>query len=187
LQQLFNKLEEFVSLNDDIKSKLESLVKVEQFEKDDFISKQGTVIKKMYFVESGLLRGFYYKGEKEVINWFCVEGEFASSMYSFVSQKPSYENIQALEKTTLISISYQDLQQLYKTYPEFDKIGRLLTEQYYVELEERLISLQFMSAKERYEFLLQNEKYLLQRVSLGYLASYLGITQETLSRIRAKK
>ncbi len=187
MQLLFDSLKELATLDEDVKSKLENLLKVERFEKDDFILKAGSTIRKLYFVESGLLRGFYYKDDKEVINWFCNEGQFATSMYSFVSQKPSYENIQAIEKTTLFSINYKDLQNLYQTYPAFDKIGRLLTEQYYVALEERIISLQFQTAKERYESLLQNEGYLLQRVSLGFLASYLGITQETLSRIRAKK
>ena len=163
MQLLLNRLNELATLNEEVKIKLENLLKVEQFEKDDFILKEGSTIRKLYFVESGLLRGFHYKDEKEVINWFCNEGQFATSMYSFVSQKPSYENIQAIEKTTLFSINYQDLQNLYET------------------------SLQFQTAKERYTNFLQSEEYLLQRVSLGFLASYLGITQETLSRIRAKK
>ena len=187
MRQLLDRLNELATLSEDVKIKLENLLKVEQYEKDDFILKEGSTIRKLYFVESGLLRGFHYKDEKEVINWFCNEGQFATSMYSFVSQKPSYENIQAIEKTTLFSINYQDLQNLYETYPAFDRIGRLLTEQYYVQLEERIISLQFQTAKERYTNFLQSEEYLLQRVSLGFLASYLGITQETLSRIRAKK
>jgi CRP-like cAMP-binding protein len=108
-------------------------------------------------------------------------------MYSFVSQKASYENIQAIEPATLYAITFDDLQKLYKNYPTFDKIGRLLTEQYYVALEERIMSLQFQTAIERYQSLMQNENYLLQRVSLGMIASYLGISQETLSRIRSKK
>jgi CRP/FNR family transcriptional regulator, anaerobic regulatory protein len=186
LRQLLDRLNELATLDEDVKNKLENLLKVEQFEKDDFILREGRTTKKLYFVESGLLRGFHYKEGKEVINWFCNEGQFATSMYSFVSQKPSYENIQAIEATKLFSIAYQDLQKLYQTYPAFDKIGRLLTEQYYVALEERIISLHFQTAKERYKSLLQNEEYLLQRVSLGFLASYLGITQETLSRIRKK-
>lgn len=187
MQNLFESLNELTILDQDVKIKLENLVKVEQFEKDDFILKEGSTIKKLYCVENGLLRSFFHKDGKEVVKWFCYEGQFATSLYSFISQKPSYENIQAIEKSTLFSITYQDLQNLYETYPALERIGRLLTEQYYVMLEERIILLQFQTAKERYENFLRDEKCLINRISLGYLASYLGITQETLSRIRAKK
>lgn len=187
MQLLFDRLNKLATLNDEIKNNLTTLLKIEQFEKDELVLREASRVKKLYFVERGLLRGFYYKDEKEVINWFCNEGHFATSMYSFVSQNPSYENIQAVEKTRLFSITYQNLQNLYNTYPALDRIGRILTEQYYVQLEERIISLQFQTAKDRYKSILQKEAYLLERVPLGFLASYLGITQETLSRIRAKK
>jgi CRP/FNR family transcriptional regulator, anaerobic regulatory protein len=107
-------------------------------------------------------------------------------MYSFVSQKPSFENIEILEPSVLYAISYDNLQKMYLEFPEFNLIGRLFTEKYYIELEERVMSLQFLTAKERYEKLLIQQPMLLQRVTLGQIASYLGITQETLSRIRGK-
>jgi CRP-like cAMP-binding protein len=187
LRQLLDRLSEIATLNEAVVVELQNVLKIEQFAKDDFVLKEGGAAKKLYFVESGLLRGFHYKEGKEIINWFCNEGQFATSMYSFVSQKASYENIQAIEPATLYAITFDDLQKLYKNYPTFDKIGRLLTEQYYVALEERIMSLQFQTAIERYQSLMQNENYLLQRVSLGMIALYLGISQETLSRIRSKK
>jgi CRP-like cAMP-binding protein len=91
-----------------------------------------------------------------------------------------------LEDCELIQIPYSHLQQLYNDFPETERIGRILTENYYVKLEGRLMSLQFTSAKERYELLMTNNPSIIQRAPLGYIASYLGITQETLSRIRAK-
>ncbi len=148
---MIDALNTLATLSDEVNLKLESLLKVEQFEKDDYILKEGKVSKKMYFLESGLIRGYYLKDGKEITNWFCTEGKFVATMYSFISQNPSYENIQAIEKTTLFSITYVDLHNLYQTYPEFNKIGRLLTEQYFIELEERLISLHFQTAKERYD------------------------------------
>jgi CRP-like cAMP-binding protein len=94
--------------------------------------------------------------------------------------------VQALEETEVIEIPYSVLQHLYKIFPETERLGRIITENYYIKLEERFLSLQFKTAKERYQKLLNSKPSLIQRVSLGQIASYLGITQETLSRIRAE-
>jgi len=87
----------------------------------------------------------------------------------------------------LYVITYEDLDAIYRKHPEFNYVGRLLTEKYYVDLMERTLCLQFQSAKENYEQLVLNRPHILQRVTLGHIASYLGISQETLSRIRTKK
>jgi len=138
------------------------------------------------FVETGLLRGYYFEEDKEITHWFAQEGEFATGFYSFISKEPSFEYIEALEDCTLTQISYSALQNLYTKFPETERIGRIITENYYIKLEERLLSLQFKTAKERYQNLFKQNPKLLQRASLGQIASYLGITQETLSRIRAE-
>lgn len=107
-------------------------------------------------------------------------------MYSFISQKPSFEIIEVMENSILYCIDYEQLQNLYKTYPDLNRIGRLLSEKYYIELEERVLSLQFKTAEERYRHIVENKPALLQKASLGQISSYLGISQETLSRIRRK-
>lgn len=160
---------------------------IEQFKKEEFILREGQIARKLWFVENGLVRIYQLNDGKEEIKWFANEGDFVTSMYSFISQKTGYDNIQALEETSMVSITYQNLQTLYKIYPSFERVGRLISEQYFVLLEEHALSLRFRTAKERYENLLKTEVYLLQKVSLGFIASYLGITQETLSRIRGKK
>ena len=139
----------------------------------------------LYFIEKGFLRGYYYLDTREVTTWFSQENEFATCFYSFISRQPSVETIQAIEDTTLIRISYDTLQQVYKMYPETERVGRILTETYYLKLEERFLSIQFKSAKERYQNLLKTKPSLLKRAALGQIASYLGISQETLSRMRA--
>ena len=106
--------------------------------------------------------------------------------YSFISKKPSAETIQALEDCEVQQLSYAALQNLYIHFPETERIGRIITESYYIKLEERMLNMQFKTAKERYDKLLRSNASLLQRASLGQIASYLGITQETLSRIRAE-
>jgi CRP-like cAMP-binding protein len=139
----------------------------------------------IYFIESGLLRGYYYKDDKEITNWFAQENEFATCFYSFISQKTAVEYIQSIETCELIEIQYSQLQNLYLAFPETERIGRLLIENYYIKLEERFLNNQFKTAKERYEWFESNKPGVLQRASLGQIATYLGITQETLSRIRS--
>ncbi len=141
----------------------------------------------LYFIEKGLIRGYYFDDGKEITNWFAQEQEFATCFYSFIASKPSFEILQCIEDCELIALNCASLQNLYKQFPETERIGRVITENYYIKLEERILSLQFKTAKERYQKLQNTKSSLLQRASLGQIASYLGITQETLSRIRAEQ
>ena len=97
------------------------------------------------------------------------------------------ENIEVLEDCILQSINWDQLQELYINYPEFNLTGRLITEQYYIRSEERTVILQTQDAKQRYERLLSEYPGILQKASLGQIASFLSIKQETLSRIRGKR
>lgn len=140
----------------------------------------------LFFIKKGLLRGYYFSEEKEITNWFAQEGEFATCFYSFIAQKPSFETIQAIEDAELIQIPFTELQSLYAQFPETERLGRVITETYYIKLEERLLSLQFKSAKERYLNLIESKPSFIKRAPLGQIAGYLGISQETLSRMRAE-
>ncbi|MCZ8342741.1 MAG: Crp/Fnr family transcriptional regulator, partial [Leptospira sp.] len=93
--------------------------------------------------------------------------------------------IEALEECELGEITYQDLNDLYEKFPAMNKLGRILTELYYIELEERAIHFQFKTAKERYEYFLKKYSHAFHRIPLAHIASFLGITKETLSRIRS--
>jgi CRP-like cAMP-binding protein len=115
------------------------------------------------------------------------DNDIVISVFSFFTQSPSLENIELLEDTVLYSISYQSLQQLYQQFPQFNLHGRIITEQYYMLSEQRNFALKKQSAKQRYDLLLKQYPQILQKASLGHIASYLGITQETLSRIRKQK
>ncbi|PBQ34780.1 cyclic nucleotide-binding protein [Sphingobacteriaceae bacterium] len=139
----------------------------------------------LYFIDKGILRGHYFLETKEITNWFAQENEFATCFYSFIAKKPSVEGIQALENSEITQISYSALQTLYSTFPETERAGRIITETYYLKLEERLLSIQFKSAKERYQNLLETKPSIVKRAAMGQIATYLGISQETLSRMRA--
>jgi hypothetical protein len=101
------------------------------------------------------------------------EGDLCVSVESFFKQKESYENIQAIEDSSVLYMDYKDLQYMYRTYPESNFIGRVLTEVYYTLSEQRLYSLRMQKASERYYYLIQNHTDLIQRVPSKYLASYL--------------
>ena len=115
------------------------------------------------------------------------EGDFVISIVSFYTQTPSEEMIETIEDCILWSISYQRLHQLYFQFPEFNWVGRLLTEHYYVLSEQRTQNLRKKTADERYRHLVTSFPDISNRVPLKSIASYLGISFETLSRLRAKK
>jgi CRP-like cAMP-binding protein len=187
MQKLIEYLKNVIQLADNDFMLLESKCTEIEFEKGQILLREGEIAKNLYFLEKGLLSGKCNRNGKEVINWFAYENQFVTSMYSFVSQKPSYESIEALEYGLAYGITFEKLQSLYKQISGFEKLGRILTEQYYIKLEERTLSLQYLSASDRYKQFLEQEPELYQRISLGQLSSYLGISQETLSRVRAKK
>lgn len=186
LKVIINILEQFAAVSEEAKAELTDLVLIEEYKAGSCILEQGKICKTLYFLQSGCVRSFHDQDGKKITSWFAFENDPVTSMYSFVSQKPSFETIEVLEDSILYAISYQNLQLLFEKYPEFNLIGRLLTEKYYIGLEERTMSLQTQSAKDRYQQIVEHQPQLLQRASLGMIASYLGISQETLSRIRNK-
>jgi CRP-like cAMP-binding protein len=163
-----------------------SILKTKEYPRKSILLKEGQVSITISFIEKGIVRGFYYKGETEISSGFMKEGYFILSVESFFDQKPSYENIQALEDTTVHYIDFTELQYIYNQFPEFNYTGRIITEKYYCMAEQRLYSLRMQKASDRYLYLLKNQPDLIQRVSSTYLASYLGITLETFSRMKTK-
>ncbi|MEO1254749.1 MAG: Crp/Fnr family transcriptional regulator [Bacteroidota bacterium] len=158
----------------------------DEIEKEAHLLEEGQVCHKLYFIESGCVRSYYHLDGKEITHWFGFENDFVTSFLSFIDRSPSREFIQVVENLAAWTITRVDLYKLYDEFPEIERLGRILCEQYYHRLEERYVSGQFKTAAQRYEGLLESHKHILQRIPLGQIASYLGISQETLSRIRAK-
>ena len=171
----------------DFEYSLRQVLVREEVAKKQLVLKEGQVAHKMYFIEKGCVRGYYLKEGQEVNSWFMKEGDFVISIVSFYTKLPSEEIIETLEESLLWSISRQNLERLYLQYPAFNLVGRLLTEKYYVLSEQRTQSLRKETADERYRNLLAAFPDISNRVPLKYIASYLGISPETLSRLRAKK
>ena len=187
MENLITYLNSIHPLSDGANTYLIKNLKLFEIEKKQFLLKDGHVCKNIYFVNKGLLRCFYIKNDKEVNSWFMKEGDVIISVESFFTQTVSYENIQALEDSVLYFISFEELQFMYKNFLEFNFVGRILTEKYYKLSEQRLYSLRMQRASEKYRFLMSHFPQIIQRVPCKYIASYLSITEETLSRIRALK
>lgn len=154
--------------------------------KNELLLQEGKTCRQLYFVEKGALRGFYNLEGKEITHWFGFENDFVTSFHSFITQTPAVENIQLLENAILWSIHKDDLNTLLNQHQEIERLLRIAYEKYYIRLEERFVNAQFKTAAERYENLLTLTPHILERVPLGCVASYLGISQETLSRIRSR-
>jgi CRP-like cAMP-binding protein len=161
-------------------------LKTKALHKKEYLLKAGHICRQICFIEKGLLRCFYIKDGQEVSSWFMKEEDVIISVESFYNQTPSYESIQALEECELTYIDYTELQYIYHNFPEFNFIGRVLTERYYALSEQRLFSIRMQRAFERYEFLMEHHPELILRVPAKYLASYLGITEVTMSKMKAR-
>lgn len=186
MEQLLQFLESIYPLSDGLKLHLGSIIKAKELQRKDFLLKAGHICKHVCFIKRGLLRCFYIRDEAEVCSWFMKEGDVIYSVESFLLQKTSYESIQALEDTLVYYIDYTELQHIYRTYAEFNFIGRVLTEKYYALSEQRLYSLRMQRGLERYEYMVNNFPELTKRIPLKHLASYLGMTEVWLSKVRGK-
>jgi CRP-like cAMP-binding protein len=177
-------LKNYYPLSEAAEIVLANLLVPTDFSKNDYLIKKGRVCRHFYFLESGALRGFYHLNDKEVTHWFGFENNFISSFHSYITEQPAIENIQFLEDSTVWSIGKKELTDLFDEYHEIERLVRIIYEQYYIRLEERYVNAQFKTAAELYTDLIDRAPHILQRVPLGQISSYLGITQETLSRIR---
>jgi CRP-like cAMP-binding protein len=161
-----------------------ALFKIITLQKNDFFVKAGHFSDRIAFVQSGLLRSYFTTNEKEVTTFFAQHGSVCLDAHSFFGLKPSQESIQAIIKSELLVIYREDLYSLYSENWKWQQVGRLLIERYFVASEERTIALQSKTAHELYEQFAAEFPDVLQMVSQHYIASYLGITPETLSRVR---
>ena len=187
MEELLRYLNAIYPLSPELIDFMKSKIGYKELHKRDFLLKQGRISNYMYFIGKGLLRCFYLKDSAEVSSWFMKEGDLCISVESFYRQQKSYENIQAIEDCIVYFLEYKDLQYMYRTFPESNFVGRVLTENYYTISEQRSYSLRMQKAPDKYQYLMKNHSELIQRVPSKYLASYLGISEETLSRIRSKK
>lgn len=165
--------------------KFEQLISQKVYPKGFCILKEGKIEPDVYFIDKGIARAYINVDGKEITFWIGKKGATVVSLKSYVSNQQGYETVELLEDSTLYKLKRNDLQTLFDQDIHIANWGRKFAELEFMQTEERLISSLFKTASERYEALLANDADLLQRVPLEKLASYLGITPVSLSRIRA--
>lgn len=157
-----------------------------EFPKNHLIIREGKIEPVLYFIESGIARAYLDGLENRITFWFGMEGDVVLSYNSYINGTPGYENIELLENSVVYELNTTVLNNLYHSYPSLANWGRKLAELELIHTEERYIARLFKTAKQRYTELLGFYPSLVKRVPLGHIASYLGVSQVTLSRIRAE-
>ena len=166
---------------DDIISKFKSKV----VKKNDFLMRQGDTCKDLVFVQNGCLRLYYLKDDIEVSVWFAFRQSSAIEIYSFISESPTDYFLQAIEDSEILYLPKTELNKLYQHHPKMQEMMRNFWEDVILNLIQRFTALQKDSAEQRYMDLLNKPGYL-QTVPQKYLASFIGVTPTSLSRIRRK-
>lgn len=186
MDKFFQTVSQFTKLSDESKQGLSACLKRLELPKGRIIVRQDSVCNFVYFIDSGLTRTFYLKDGKDVTDWISDENSFACSVISFITRQPDRRTIELLEPSVLFSLHYNDLENLCTKHHDIENFFRQLVGFGLVQLQQKFDDLHFSTALQRYQTLMSTHPTFIQRVPLGMIASYLGITRETLSRIRSQ-
>lgn len=183
---LIQTLNYFVSLEPDEIEFLKSAFSEFQLNKGEFFLEAGQINNKLGFVQQGLIRYLVYKNDEESTLEFSKEGEFVAEYQSLVQNSKSIQSIQAIEDTTMLIMSSDDLKYLYANFKNGDKIGRLVIEHRFNVLVNQLMSIYMHNADQRYLHFMNTYPDIVQRVPQYFIASYVGVKPQSLSRIRKR-
>ncbi|MGD1839721.1 MAG: Crp/Fnr family transcriptional regulator [Thermonemataceae bacterium] len=161
--------------------------RIQNYPKKIILSKEGSHNKYVFIIKKGFVRRYAISDGKDITLEFAQENEMITSRYALVTGNPTIDYIETIEDSVVLKFNFESIKELHSIYQIAPKIGNVLRDRYFLKLENRILTLQKSSGEARYNDLLQNHEHILKRASLGQIASYLGMTQENLSRIRAKK
>lgn len=181
-------LKNFAALTDKDIAESQPFWKAREINKGDFFNMQRMVCNDLGLVVKGIFRIYYHdpKTEDDKNLFFFSENQFVVSFRSFISQSPCWYFIEAMEDSEIVFISYRDLNALYETNPGWAKFGRLLAELFFAYAQSRTEEFMFFSHEERYLRLLEEHPNIVDRIPAYHIASFLGITNPSLSRIRKR-
>ena len=174
----------FIDFSDEELDEVWNFFRLRKLKKGDYLCKPGEIATEIGFIVKGVFRVYYLVEGKESTRFLGCENIFIGSIPSFTTQKPSIEYVEALENSELLMLSFQDLQKMCDISPKWDRLVRYLAEYSYNEQQSRIYSLIALTAQERYEQLTKTRPDFIQRIPQYIIANYLGISPETLSRIR---
>lgn len=180
-------LSEQFNIDPEIINILVDIFKLKKYKKKELIISDTENIDKVCYIVDGLVRIYYHRENKEITNWFIEENGVFMPVYHILTGNPNNNNYEALKTTIVLETSYSKLEKIYAFHPQLQLLGRKMIESYYAMFLAHSHNVLFLSAEERYMSFIEKKSDLLNIVALKHIASYLGISQETLSRIRAKK
>ncbi|MFC0185827.1 cAMP-binding domain of CRP or a regulatory subunit of cAMP-dependent protein kinases [Pseudarcicella hirudinis] len=185
-QNLVDLLKSLVDFTDEEIEITEELFEIKHIKKGEIWVREGDLKLEVAFINKGLMRIFFMKGKSENTFQFRAEGEFVSSFDNFFSQKPSRDYIQALEDCELCTISIQNLEYLRNKFHNWERFGRINYGSYFMEFDERIRAFISETAQQRYERFIRDYPDRTNRIPQLYLSNYLGITPQSLSRVRSR-
>lgn len=184
MKQLIDVINTFQKLDFETEEAINKYFIIEKYKKNEFIISEGKICGKVYFIKSGAVRRFCIEDDIELTKWIYTDNQFMTSLSSFFEQKPSFESFQTCEDTVVYSLSYSD-EQILLEYPLFSKFHIKQLRYYLSNINEFNHLFRVMSAHEKYVFLLNSFPQIIIKAKLKHIASLIGVSQETLSRIRA--
>jgi len=173
----------YVSMDETELDYIAGLFKPRKLKKHEFLLQQGTVCSDVVFAQDGCVRLYYLDDDMEISVWFAFANSSAIDIYSFISEKPSIYFLQAIEESEIWYLPKSELLKLYETHPKMQEMMRCFWEDAVLNLIDRFTALQRDTAEERYLDLLSKPEYM-QKIPQKYLASFIGVTPTSLSRIR---
>jgi CRP-like cAMP-binding protein len=184
-EKLVQFLQRMLPMSEDKAAQIASYYHLKEFSKNDYLTKEGKICQLSYFVEEGFFRSYVtdIEGNEVTLDFYGKDG-FANDFLSFFKRVPATENIQALTNCMTWATTFDDLQICFHTIPEFREFGRLLLVTNYGRQRERMLGMIQLTAEQRYVKLIEFEPNIFQNAPLKMIASYLGITDTSLSRIR---
>ena len=187
IELLLKYINRYIDLSDQEIAILSRHVKIRDYLKGQFIVQQGDVCKYESYVISGCVKTFFIdqEGDEHVV-MFAIENWWTADLGSFIAQQPADYNVQCLEKTKVAQFSHESLEQLYTQIPKLERFFRIIIQNAFVASQKRVVRNLSLSAKERYLIFRQQYPDIEQRVPQYLIASYLGITKQFLSKIRAE-
>ena len=186
METLTSFLKEQLAIPEGLIQRIVAFYREEHLSKDYFLARQGKSCQRLCFLTNGYLRFYSYSREKAITHWIFGKGQLVTDVASFYLGEPAKWNIQALSDTVIQVINIEDYQRMRKTIPEWDAYEKRLLVKLMSALENRVYAFLSMSAEERFHYLLDSDPEMFNHLPLRYLASMLGMTPETLSRIRRK-
>ena len=186
-ERYFQNFDKTIPLTEEERELITSYLTLKKLRKKQYLLQEGDVAKCVAFVEKGALRLYKVNEDAtEHIVQFALEGQFLTDLYSFLTKEPSIYNIDAIEDSELVLISGSASDELRKGSPSYQEFIFQATSEAYIQLERRMTSVISLSLEERYKELTENHPNIIQRLPQHMIASYMGLTPETLSRVRKR-